>query len=178
MPPDREGGKTESDLYISIAVVRLTVTASRRRVQQGEGTNGERRTRRDEERGKDQRQGESQNRKSSLRAFRVDSWRSLRAARRRTIGGGIVGSEEGEEDEEILRLNTGVPVHGDAPPGSGPAPVRGGGGVLSYENLSLIGSNSSRAPMWNKAHQGFRPQSAFDELKMSSGVTRMDLSAG
>lgn len=127
MPPDREGGKTESDLYISIAVVRLTVTASRRRVQQGEGTNGERRTRRDEERGKDQRQGESQNRKSSLRAFRVDSWRSLRAARRRTIGGGIVGSEEGEEDEEILRLNTGVPVHGDAPPGSGPAPVRGGG---------------------------------------------------
>jgi len=29
--------------------------------------------------------------------------------------------------------------------------------------------------MWNKAHQGFSPQSAFDELKMSPGVTRMEL---
>lgn len=27
--------------------------------------------------------------------------------------------------------------------------------------------------MWNKAHQGFSPQSAFDELKMSPRVTRM-----
>ena len=29
--------------------------------------------------------------------------------------------------------------------------------------------------MWNKAHQGFSPQSAFDELKMSQRVTRTDL---
>ena len=60
-------------------------------------------------------------------------------------------------------------------------------GIISYENpfLSLFlshflslplsfsqprahrRSNSSRARMWNKAHQGFSPQSAFDELKMS-----------
>lgn len=31
--------------------------------------------------------------------------------------------------------------------------------------------------MWNKAHQGFSPQSAFDELKMSPRVTRMKSSS-
>lgn len=45
-------------------------------------------------------------------------------------------------------------------------------GIIVWE--SLIGPDSSSARMWNKAHQGFSPQSAFDELKMSPGVTRME----